>query len=181
MTDWSKIGKNARRKGGRYERKICNLLTDLSKTKFRRAPRSGALIREGKINGLYISGDLVAEQNFKFSIECKNRQKINLESILKSPSTSEFAMAWHQCIYDAKISSKLPLMFINLKRHDFICLDNDGMKLIDTSGFPVMYINDFINPVTQEIGKEDVTLDLPGVYVTSAKALSNVEWKLLFE
>ena len=137
MTDFSKIGKSNRNRGTAYERKIAHMLTDAFGVKFKRSPRSGALLREGSVNGDLIGGDLVCEKDFKFNIECKNCKNISLESVIKHPQTSPLIKYWCQCIYDARISSvegkeKLPILFFNVKsiRNDLVCMPPSCINLM---------------------------------------------------
>lgn len=180
MTDWSKVGKKSRRKGGEYERKICHFLTDITGVKFKRSPRSGALLREGRISGIYISGDLTSDRDFVFSIECKNRDNISIESALKNPQTAELTKSWHQCVYDAFIASKMPLLFFYVRsvRSDFMVVDNNGLSLLfpDLSNQPVIHIRGLDEPVTHVIDNKEVTLKLPPMNILCSKALDGVDF-----
>jgi len=133
LADFSKIGKSNRQRGGAYERKMAKMLTDGFGIKFKRSPRSGALLREGAFNGVFLGGDLACERDFRFSIECKNCKDSNLEAVLKNRETASLVKYWCQCIYDAEASStkkktKLPLLFFNMKsvKKDFACVCHDG-------------------------------------------------------
>ena len=181
MVDRSKIGKAARSKGARFERKICKKLTDITNVKFRRAPRSGALIRDGKVNGAYISGDLISEENFKFSIECKNRKNITLDNLLNNLHTSELIKAWHQCFYDADIADKLPIMFFHMITKDYVGLCEHGYNLFNDNDIPFIYIElHSENPFTFEMEKKDITLNLPNIYIIAIKEFEKFDVQRMF-
>lgn len=179
MADFSKIGKRSRRKGGDYERKICHILTDYTGVKFRRAPRSGALLREGKINGSFVSGDLICDKDFQFSIECKNRKNINIESVLKSPQTSELLEAWFQCVYDANIASKNPLLFFYMSsvRKDYVATDNFQLF----NNVPFMTIGNLNGPFTFTIENKEITInELPNMHIITIDDFKQIDPDLLF-
>ncbi len=66
MIDRSKIAKKSRRKGQGFERKVCQLLEELTGYKFRRTPGSGSWCKEK------LTGDVacIDNDNFEWSIEC---------------------------------------------------------------------------------------------------------------
>lgn len=137
MTNFSKIGKSNRSRGASYERKCANMLTEALGEKFKRSPRSGALLRDGAINGVFIGGDLSCSKPFIFNIECKNCNDSDIDAILKNPNTAPLVKYWCQCIYDADASStstnkKFPLMFFYSKplRKDFVVVCDKGYNYI---------------------------------------------------
>lgn len=170
MADFSKIGKSNRSRGASYERKIASLLTDNLKVKFKRSPRSGALLREGAFNGVFLGGDLACEKDFKFSIECKNCKDTNIEAVLKNPTTASLTKYWCQCIYDTKASStdsrhKLPLLFFNMKsvRKDFACVCDKGLSFISKKEYDpptpfYMTIPSIKGPIKIKIDNKIVTM-----------------------
>lgn len=173
MADFSKIGKSNRSRGASYERKIAKLLTSSTGKKFKRTPRSGALLREGSIDGAFISGDVICEIPCIFSIECKNCRDINLESVLKSPATAPFVKYWCQCVYDARQSHKHPMMFAHLKsiRKDIAILCNGGSKIIDVI-YPHMYVAMNTITTTIQIDNKKVTMhDIPSMNIYMADQL----------
>jgi hypothetical protein len=175
MTNWSKVGKRSRRKGGTYERKICKLLTETTTVKFRRSPRSGALLRDGRVNGQFISGDLTSESPFAYSIECKNRKILSLDSALKNVYTSPLAESWFQCVYDADIANKLPMLFfyVSSVKKDHIAVTKDGFELLGYSG-PYMFIGRFRDTFTFEIEQKEVTRDLPDMYIITTDQFKGI-------
>jgi len=176
MTDFSKIGKSNRQRGGAYERKIAHMLTELLGCKFKRSPRSGALLREGAFNGVFLGGDLACEKDFKFSIECKNCKDSNIESILKTPNTASLIKYWCQCVYDAKASStekreKLPLLFFHMKsvRKDYACMCDKGMAHLTQTPF-YMAIPSIAGPVKIKMDNMEVEMvDLPPINIMLAE------------
>jgi hypothetical protein len=179
MTDFSKIGKSNRNRGASYERKIAHALTDGLGVKFKRSPRSGALLREGKINGVYIGGDLTCEKNFKFSIECKNCKDANIEAVVKNPTTASLVKYWCQCVYDSIAASdgnkvKFPLLFFNMKsvRMDYACLSHHGvtyLKRWHTDPPTHIYIPSIKGPVKIDIDNKQVEMtDIPPMYIILA-------------
>ena len=176
MTDFSKIGKSNRSRGAAYERKISKMLTNGLGAKFKRSPRSGALLREGKINGAYIGGDLTCEKNFKFSVECKNCKNANIEALIKHPTTAPLMKYWCQCIYDADKSStikrpKLPLLFFHMKsiRTDYACVSKDGLKLFKNWDIQIpmhICVSPIHKPVIIDIDNKQIeTTDIPSMYI----------------
>jgi len=171
-TDFSKIGKSNRGRGASYERKIAHLLTDSLGIKFKRSPRSGALLREGAFNGAFLGGDLCCEKDFDFSIECKNCAGVNLVSILKNPTTALLIKYWCQCVYDARIANKKPLLFFNVKlvRADYVCVCADGfghLRKPPTS----MHISKIDGPVDIKIDNKDIQMtDLPDMYIMTLES-----------
>jgi len=179
ITEWQRLGKRSRRKGHDYERKICKFLSDITGVKFRRAPRSGAMIRDGMINGTFLSGDLLSEKNFVFSIECKNRKKISLCGAIKNQQHSELIKGWHQCVYDAQISNKRPMMFFYLcnDKCDLVAVDDDGKRVLVEAGLchntPTISIS-IEEEITHTIGNEQVRLKLPNMNVMPLKGLQKI-------
>ena len=180
MADFSKIGKSNRIRGASYERKIAGLLTDGLGIKFKRSPRSGALLREGAFNGVFLGGDLCCEKDFIFSIECKNCKDSNIEAILKNPMTASLVKYWCQCVYDARASSiedrtKYPLLFFNMKsvRKDFACVCDSGMSAITNgqTGIPFcLSIPKIEGSVRIEIDNRVVEMtDIPPMHIMTAE------------
>jgi len=179
MADFSKIGKSNRSRGAAYERKIAHTLTDGFGVKFKRSPRSGALLREGAFNGIFLGGDLCCEKDFRFSIECKNCKDISIESVIKNPTTAPLVKYWCQCVYDARAATtsdkiKHPLLFFNMKsvRKDFACVCNDGMmfmmKSIDGILVHPFYLSipSIKGPVRIEIDNKTVDMtDVPPMHI----------------
>lgn len=179
MTDFSKIGKSNRSRGASYERKICKLLTGPLKAKFKRSPRSGALLREGAINGAFISGDLVCEKDFVFSIECKNCAGVNVISLLKNKATAPIIKYWCQAVYDANAattekSPKFPMLFFNadVVKKDFACISKEGLEYLKYMPQSHLYVSRENTPVEIKMDNMDVIMeDIPDLYIFLAEEL----------
>lgn len=188
MTNFSKIGKSNRQRGGAYERKIAKLLTDGFGVKFKRSPRSGALLREGAFNGVFLGGDLACEKDFRFSIECKNCKDSNIEAILKNPTTASLIKYWCQCIYDSKASStdnktKLPLLFFNMKsvRKDYACVCDCGWKHIKNNPLH-FFVPSIDGPVNIEMDNKEVQMtNLPPMFMMLAEDFINCAHDVFYE
>ena len=103
------MGKMSRRKGSGYERKVAHILEVVWDEKFKRTPLSGGWAKEK------ITGDIVPidrqEDNFPFSIECKNQKAISVPKWLNQ--------AKEDCP-----EGKIPLLIFHLLRDqdEYVCL-----------------------------------------------------------
>ena len=93
---------NSKRKGSDFERKICKLMTELTKTKFYRTPCSGALATTDAGSQRF-KGDIYCEsEDFKdLVIECKATKKpIEIHHLFQPKSLiNKFV---EQCIVESK-------------------------------------------------------------------------------
>lgn len=125
-TDHSKVGKRSIRKGKTYERRCAKLLTEFTKTNFRKTPGSGGFNKQGgvSVREELFCGDLICDKkDFLFCIEAKNRDEFSFTALLKSPETAAFTKWWYQCVSDAKRADLKPLMFFKPNiRDDFIVM-----------------------------------------------------------
>ena len=80
MTDMSKVGRKSKRKGSRYEREMAKLFSDWYGEELIRVPASGGMRSLTRSDLSCRNPDY-----FPFVIECKHREDINFESIIKSP------------------------------------------------------------------------------------------------
>jgi len=175
MANFSKIGKSNRQRGGAYERKIAKMLTNGFDVKFKRSPRSGALLREGAFNGVFLGGDLSCERDFIFSIECKNCKDSNIEAILKNPTTASLVKYWCQCVYDSEASStknkiKLPLLFFNMKsvRKDYACVCDSGLNHISENPLKIS-IPSIEGPIKIDMDNKEVQMtNIPPMFIMLA-------------
>jgi len=80
MTDMSKVGRKSKRKGSSFERKMAKIISLWYGEEVIRTPASGGMRSITR-------SDLTARNpdHFPFIIECKHREDINFESIIKSP------------------------------------------------------------------------------------------------
>lgn len=80
MTDMSKVGRKSKSKGSRFERKMAKLFSDWYGEELIRVPASGGMRSLTRSDLSTRNPDF-----FPFVIECKHREDINFESIIKSP------------------------------------------------------------------------------------------------
>jgi len=103
------MGKTSRRKGFTYERKVAHILEAVWGEQFRRTPLSGGWAKEK------ITGDIVPidrqDDNFPFSVECKNQKALSVP-------------AWLKQAKDDCPEGKMPLLIFHLPRDndEYVCL-----------------------------------------------------------
>jgi hypothetical protein len=117
---------NSKAKGGRFERKIADLLNERFQTKeFCRTPGSGAFATTHSLpEYLKIYGDLIVPKGFKFIIECKSGyNKEGICNIFNSNSIISDMIA--QAERDSIKCSKNYLLIIGNDRQDPIVITND--------------------------------------------------------
>lgn len=118
------MGKTSRRKGSSYERKVAHLLEEIWNEKFKRTPLSGGWAKEK------ITGDIVPidrqEDNFPFSIECKNQKAVSIP-------------AWLNQAKEDCPEGKMPLLIFHLLRdqNEYVCL-----TLADFANLVRSYVED---------------------------------------
>jgi hypothetical protein len=76
-----KTGQAAKRKGNGYEHRVAKFISNLTKLRWKKTPRSG---------GLHIAGDVFCLDfpTQPFAIECKDRERIDLSKIFKNPNST---------------------------------------------------------------------------------------------
>jgi hypothetical protein len=133
--DSSQIGKRSKRKGKHYETRVAQLLTTFTNKSFRRVPCSGGFNKSG---GLIVAkqiftGDVFCDDpTFIFSVEAKNRADISLTALLKSPASASLTKYWFQCLEDATINHKLPILFFKPNvSDDWICLRTQELTILN--------------------------------------------------
>lgn len=113
----------SKEKGSAYERHIAKKLGSWWGETFQRTPASGGL-NWGKDNR--VCGDIVtpSESRFPFTVECKKREKWNMDSLFKG--STEVASWWAQVKKDCEKSGLLPmLIFSRNLQPDYVCLKAD--------------------------------------------------------
>jgi hypothetical protein len=108
---------NSKGKGGRFERKISDLLNRVfNTTDFCRTPGSGAFATTHKLpTHMQVHGDLITPLNFKFTIECKSGyNKESLDSVF-NPKSILISMI-EQSIRDSIKSKKDFILIIGQDR-----------------------------------------------------------------
>ena len=101
---------NSRNKGNKAERVVAKLLEGWTGKQFARTPSSGGL--QWKTTNS--KGDIVCTTEghlFPFCIEIKHHKKIDFnELLIGSKKTPKIIGFWEQCIRDAKLAKKAPLL-----------------------------------------------------------------------
>lgn len=122
-------GINSKAKGGRFERKIAEILnTRFKTTDFCRTPGSGAFATTHKLpDHLKIYGDLITPKNFKFIIECKSGYNKEGVCNLFNPNSILSEMI-AQAERDSEKCSKKFMLVIGQDRTDVIVLINDQLR-----------------------------------------------------
>ena len=107
-------------KGSAYEAKIRDLLTAELDIEFKRMPLSGALE--------YLKGDLWTPFDtaaWPYCIECKHYKIVNWNGLLTAKSSDLYDF-WQQCIREAEVMRKKPLLIYRWNRSkDYICWSDD--------------------------------------------------------
>jgi hypothetical protein len=114
---------NSKAKGGRFERKIAEILNERFKTKdFCRTPGSGAFATTHTLpEHLKIYGDLITPKSFKFIIECKSGYNKEGVSELFNPNSILRKMI-DQAARDSFKCSKNFIVVLGQDRKDIIIL-----------------------------------------------------------
>lgn len=185
--DHSKIGRRSKRKGKRYESRVAKLLTDFTKVNFRKIPSSGGF---NKFGGVVVAkhvftGDVCCDNSsFKYSVEAKNRQDINIATIIKNPSTSPLSKYWYQCVEDANSNNKKPIMFFKPNNQsDFICISQKDDVYDKLKNSNHLCVNVYNSPVFmsviargskgQKLGVSSKDVSLPNFII--------IDWELFIK
>lgn len=101
---------NSRTKGNKEERNVAKLMKAWTGKDFARVPSSGGL----QWKNAHAKGDIVCSDEktyFPFCIEVKSYKELNFQHLLylENPKIIEF---WEQCIRDAKLCNKIPLLIM---------------------------------------------------------------------
>lgn len=112
-----KRGKNAKRKGGNYERDIAKRFGDKYDTELKRTPQSGGFAKKSERADEY-KGDIVIispDEYLKVSIECKNQKTWQLKQ-------------WIEQAENDAPDSKIPLVVFHKHgtNKDYVCLSLDN-------------------------------------------------------
>lgn len=97
-------------KGGAYERKVRDILTDFYKIQFERVPQSGSLH--------YLKGDVWAPNHmhlWQYTIECKHYKELDFNGLLTAKSNDIYKF-WEQTLEQAKKMNKEPLLIFRWNR-----------------------------------------------------------------
>ena len=142
-------------KGSAFERKICKFLSrwinpDSKEVYFWRSAGSGSVFTtsKGAVGGDF-SGDIYAvseEGEFltkSWSIECKDGYPdYSIDSHLKNNKSDELNGFWEQCVNDAILSNKKPMLIFKKKYlHPWVCIDGDTYLNLENELNCLPYIN----------------------------------------
>lgn len=111
---------NSKKKGDGFERKIAKLLSEWWNESFERVPASGGLHWK---NDQRVYGDIIPPEgsNFPFTVECKNRESWNMDSLFSG--SKEIQLWWDQVSGDCEESGKKPmLIFTRNRRPDYVMI-----------------------------------------------------------
>lgn len=110
---------NAKQKGNRNELFFAKALSERFDKKFTRVPMSGGFSTFHKGTGVKesamqdLSGDIIAPEGFKFSIEVKSRKDFNFWDLLNN-NNNEIDEWLKQSEEESSISGKLPLLIVKI-------------------------------------------------------------------
>lgn len=122
---------NSKSKGNRNELFFAKALTERFNQKFTRVPMSGGFstfhrgtgVKESAIQDL--SGDIIAPEGFKFSIEIKSRADFNFWDLINE-NENDIDRWLEQAEQDSEVSNKLPLLIIKVNnRKPFVLFKRD--------------------------------------------------------
>lgn len=105
---------NSRNKGNKGERVAADVVGAWTNKKFARVPSSGGL----QWKNTNAKGDIVCTEEghfFPFCMEIKNYGDINFEHLLYLPKP-EIMKFWSQCLRDAEIAKKCPMLWMRYNR-----------------------------------------------------------------
>lgn len=125
---------NAKQKGNRNELFFSKLLSERFGKKFTRVPMSGGFSTFHKGTGVKesamqdLSGDIIAPEGFKFSIEVKSRKEFNFWDLINN-GNNEIDDWLKQSEEESFISGKLPLLIIKINnRKPFVLFKKDLLE-----------------------------------------------------
>jgi hypothetical protein len=169
-------------KGSAFERDICKYLSNWINGSekpyvFWRGRGSGAMFTVSNSIGEAFSGDIYCvrpEGKFltdKFSIELKNGYPAtSLDKFFKENKSDPFESAWAQCVNDATIANKYPMLIFKKKGLGaiWLCISKDTYNSLNKYFKDIRYLylnfnnNDLLNLYMFEMNKffEVITKDI---------------------
>ena len=131
----------AKQKGNSHERKVAELLSKWSGSKFIRTPMSGAI---HNFKDKRVVSDIVAPLSigkWPFSIECKNTENSwELNTFIEQ--TAKFWKQWEQCIEDSKREESEPmLVFTKNYRDIFMSVTKETFDKLEISSTNYIIVN----------------------------------------
>jgi hypothetical protein len=148
---------NSKKKGNSFELQVAKTLKQrFPGREFKRVPMSGGFFHhkerdEIKIDGKNnFIGDIMADEDFKFSIECKAYKEIEFWDLFNQSS-----FLWRffdQCEGDSKIVNKIPLIIAKFNNKKPICFakGNYENEVFSVKGWKCFWLDDFL-----EMGDEE--------------------------
>lgn len=160
-------------KGNRWERDLCDKLTDAYGKPFRRVPNSGSYF--GKSNYIRaegmqesakqcLSGDIITPEGWEYSIEAKSYREFDFWNILygESAKLNEWIT---QAENDSKFSNRKMLLAIKIDRKCMmVCLKlSENYEVIDKfdnyyiykNAYIIISLEDFLEKIINTIKKVD--------------------------
>ena len=131
-------GINGRKKGHDFERQIAKVISKWTNMVIARSPQSGGWNSQGDITPKKPE-DMV---KFPFNMELKKREKWNFSELITGYKAEAGILSWwKQCLRDAKISKRIPVLIFT-KNNDkiYCCLDKEAFIKI---GLNKKKINNF--------------------------------------
>ncbi len=123
---------NSRNKGNKAERVVAKLLEGWTGKEFARTPSSGGL----QWKSTNSKGDIVCTSEghlFPFCVEVKHHEKVDFnELLIGTKKTPKIIGFWEQCIRDAKLAKKAPLLIFrynNLPKDFFFVILETSLYL----------------------------------------------------
>ena len=181
--------------GGKWERDFCKFLSrwidpDSKELYFWRSAGSGSVftVSKGKI-GANFAGDVcaIAEKGeffcnlFSCELKC-GYPNASLNNHLKSNKSDELKGFWEQCVMDAILSGKKPLLIFKKKgNHPWIGIDIDlfkklKTKLLKKTLFVHLYWNEI--EVDEEKYKEIFLFDMNHFFeIIQPNDIKKIKWK----
>jgi len=137
-----KKGINGRTKGHTFERKLAKILSKWSGVELRRTPMSGGWAKTGDVTPVK-PRDM---ENWPFNVEakCYAKDTFRFQELLKSADGGSIMVWWKQCLNDAKISNKKPmLIFTQNYDENYVLMDVKDIEHLLISAPFYAYFNRF--------------------------------------
>ncbi len=165
---------NGRSKGNKNERVVAELFKVWTKRPFSRTPSSGGL----QWKSTHTKGDIVCTKEghyFPFCVEVKAHSEIDFSQLLLPVEGCKIMEFWGQCVRDAKLAKKQPLLFMRYNRMPsnffFVGISMDTWKVIDPLNR--------LSAITKYIKVEVKPWGLPQLILLPSTQFFNLNYKLL--
>lgn len=153
---------NSLKKGHNFERKVAKIFSEWWGREVRRTPMSGG----SGISGLH--SDLVADEKFPFSVECKKYKEVRLSSFLTTENNL-LIQWWEQALKES---------FENIKVAMVVFAENRGEIFVMISKAWLLGLNKDISELKKYIILDSFGKHIPVLIMTLKKFLEVVkaEW-----